>query len=543
MNNVRLIDQYPAFHAVVGLITVLLALREWFAVVDHLSVSKLRVTTLLLHAAVSIVLAKILFSSFIKLNFYRCARSLGCGPVAVHPHMDPILGLDLLLEAIPKLKSHKGIQWMSDRLTQYGNTHFHLTLGGEWVILTNEPENIKTILRTKFDDWPIGGIRLAAVLPILGENSIFSTNGEAWRHNRAVLRPSFVRDQVADLACFDKHTSNMLARIPRDGSSTVDIQALLQDMTMDSASDFLFGYSTNMSTDHPEPGAREFATAFDLANEECANKTRINPILFRFPHKRLDANVRIEREFIRKYLRKAAADRKERFARGDPSKRPYVFLDELLEQHHPEEYLMDQLLSVIIAGRDTTAMAITTTVWYLARNPACVEKLREEIADLGKRDPTWEELKDMKYLQNIIREGLRLIPPQSTNSRIANKDTVLPRGGGPDGRQPILVRKNQAVRWSSMSMQRRTDPYGADADVFRPERWEEKGNNWVYIPFSGGPRICPGQQFALTQVSYVLLRLFQTFKTIEARDDDELRLLPTLTVSFALGCKVVLTPA
>jgi cytochrome P450 len=59
-----------------------------------------------------------------------------------------------------------------------------------------------------------------------------------------------------------------------------------------------------------------------------------------------------------------------------------------------------------------------------------------------------------------------------TNARTANKDTILPRGGGPDGKQPILVQKGQSVRWDLMSMHRRTDIYGPDADEFRPERWE-----------------------------------------------------------------------
>lgn len=74
-----------------------------------------------------------------------------------------------------------------------------------------------------------------------------------------------------------------------------------------------------------------------------------------------------------------------------------------------------------------------------------------------------------------MHTGLRLIPPVPTNSRKANKDTVLPRGGGPDGKQPVLVPAGQAVRWSLMSMQRRTDIYGPDADEFRPERWEDDG--------------------------------------------------------------------
>lgn len=72
----------------------------------------------------------------------------------------------------------------------------------------------------------------------------------------------------------------------------------------------------------------------------------------------------------------------------------------------------------------------------------------------------------------LVRTALRLCPPVATNSRASNKDTVLPRGGGPDGKQPILVPKGTSVRWSLYSMHRDKNIYGSDADEFRPERWD-----------------------------------------------------------------------
>lgn len=410
MAKIRELDQQPHFHAVIAVVLIPLAVQESRAVwqggkalLQGPSNSKLHLFTLLYHLGLFALFHNLLVGSVRKFLFYRRARSLGCGTVPVYPHKDPVLGLDLLLQARPRLKSHTVIQWISERLAKYG-THYHVTLGGEWVLLTDEPENIKAILGTKFDRFPIGGPRLLASLPILGPNSVFSTNGERWQHNRAVLRPAFVRDQVADLACFDKHTSNMIRKIPRDGS-TIDMQKLLQDMTMDSSTDFLLGYSTNMLTDHPAPGADVFIKAFSLASDESAKMGRMMPILLRLPHPTLDSHVKIVREFIRSYLKRAEADREERAARGEPRKRSYVFLDELLDQGHTEEYLTDQLLSVMIAGRDTTAMAITSTLWFLARSPQAVEKLRDEVAGVGAQDPTWEQLKNMKYLNNVIKES------------------------------------------------------------------------------------------------------------------------------------------
>jgi cytochrome P450 len=100
---------------------------------------------------------------------------------------------------------------------------------------------------------------------------------------------------------------------------------------------------------------------------------------------------------------------------------------------------------------------------------------------------------------------LRLYPSVPINSRTALKTTTLPVGGGKDGRSPILVRKGEAVGYCVYSMHRRCDLYGQDADVFRPERWEDdpvKGPNlknigWAYVPFNAGPRVCLGRTFSL----------------------------------------------
>lgn len=95
------------------------------------------------------------------------------------------------------------------------------------------------------------------------------------------------------------------------------------------------------------------------------------------------------------------------------------------------------------------------------------------------------------------------------------KDTTLPTGGGPNQLSPIAVRKGQVVLFSVYVMQRRKDLWGEDALDFRPERWEERIAAWQFLPFLGGPRICLGQQFALTEASFLLCRVLQQFDAIE----------------------------
>jgi cytochrome P450 len=122
--------------------------------------------------------------------------------------------------------------------------------------------------------------------------------------------------------------------------------------------------------------------------------------------------------------------------------------------------------------------------------------------------------------------------------------TTLPRGGGPDGKSKVLLPKNSLVGYSAWALHRNTAIYGADADDFRPQRWESLRVGWEYIPFNGGPRICLGQQYALTEASYVIIRLLQTFKDLDNRDPVlEFKEALTLTLASATGTKVALTPA
>ena len=93
-------------------------------------------------------------------------------------------------------------------------------------------------------------------------------------------------------------------------------------------------------------------------------------------------------------------------------------------------------------------------------------------------------------------------------------------------------------------MHRRKDYYGADANEYRPERWADPTfrPGWAYIPFSGGPRICVGQQFALTEAGYTIVRMMQKYKAVEKRDNTPYQECVRITLSLNNGVKVGLVP-
>jgi len=204
---------------------------------------------------------------------------------------------------------------------------------------------------------------------------------------------------------------------------------------------------------------------------------------------------------------------------------------------------------VLLAGRDTTACCLSWTFRLLVRHDTVMDRLRREISSvMGNSEyPTREQIKRMPYLACVIKESLRLYPPVPLNNRQATKTTMLPTGGGPDGNSPILVRKGEVVVFSQYVNSRRKNIYGPDADDFRPERWEgqELANiGWAYFPFNGGPRQCLGQDLALMEISYTIVRLLQSYSliTLPMSENTEQvgmeRQRLTLVLSSADGCRV-----
>lgn len=172
-----------------------------------------------------------------KADYLFKMKARGCKQAPTYPHKDPVLGSDWVRASLAKQAHHGLLAWWQGLFATLGNT-FWVKTPSNWVVMTIEPENLKAILASSFNDWAIIGPRQDATVPILGKDAIFVANGQPWHDARALMRPMFVRNEIADLGCFERHTGNVISRIPKDGQ-TVDLQALLYMMTMDSATDFM----------------------------------------------------------------------------------------------------------------------------------------------------------------------------------------------------------------------------------------------------------------------------------------------------------------
>ncbi|KAJ5713476.1 n-alkane-inducible cytochrome P450 [Penicillium malachiteum] len=471
------------------------------------------------------------------LSDWGFAQRNGCGEVTKMPSY--IFGLDILWDFIKATNNNYAIDLVEDWQRKFGRT-FQLRLGRK-LILTSEPKNFQAILATQFEDFDLGS-RNDAAHPMLGDG-IFASDGKIWEQSRALLRPNFVRNQIADIAVYEHHVSQLVKCMPVDGS-TVDLQDLFYKMTIDSATEFLFGRSFNTLGGRESEASKSFAKNWHIASNGMIIRMRLGPLRWLSNLNRSYTKaIAAVRSFVRDVVQEALEHKELQESNQDekPPSQSYVFLHELATRTQDEKVLTDQLLNILLAGRDTTAAFLSFTFFLLSRREDVWSKLRAEVLNFDKR-PSFEDLKSMKYLTWVMNETLRLYPLIPLNVRMANKRTVLPTGGGSCGTLPIFISKGQEVMYCAYSAHRLPEVYGQDASEFRPERWENLKPGWAYIPFNGGPRICIGQQFALTEASYTIVRILQEFESIESRDSEPFKELIGLTLSMKNGAKVALTP-
>jgi cytochrome P450 len=174
----------------------------------------------------------------------------------------------------------------------------------------------------------------------------------------------------------------------------------------------------------------------------------------------------------------------------------YNFLHAIAGYTNDRLMLRDQLVSTLLAGCDTTACTLTWAIYHSSMEPHIIAKLCQEIIDaVGyERISTYQDLKDMKYLQNIMKETLRLYYIVPYNVHVALIDTTLPTGGGKNGQQKIGILKGTQIAYSPLVMQRRKDLYPLPetgfpvVEQFVPERWDNwTPRSWTYIPFNNDP--------------------------------------------------------
>jgi cytochrome P450 len=364
----------------------------------------------LVSSPITLVVAGALLSYLIfsRLQLYLNRRSFirqnGCEPCPKRYNKDPILGWDVIKQNIANKDQRKMLERNQQRFKDMGVNTYLTRMLHMPMITTCEPENIKTVLSLRFKDYSFGN-RYLAFAPLLGDG-IFNSDGEKWQNSRHLLRPNFARDQIADLEAFDRHFKLMLKQIPRDGS-TVDLQTLFFKLTIDSATEFLFNHSTNslrMSEDETDNEDAIFARAFQFAQDDIITRLRWNALNFLRSNKEGEDALKICHTYVDKFVDEAIREHQADKAAGKSDDDRYIFIKELVKQTNDKTRIRSELMNILLAGRDTTASLLSNMFFQIALRPDIWAKLREEVAPLEGRLPTYEELRNMKYLKYCLNE-------------------------------------------------------------------------------------------------------------------------------------------
>ncbi|OAA53532.1 Cytochrome P450 [Cordyceps fumosorosea ARSEF 2679] len=489
----------------------------------------------------SACLSAILLSRF--LPFTRRDRrptAKGCLPEPRVFQWDVFFGLDIPISQGRALQQNRYLEWLRDLHASMPRTKtFSVNFGGYRWIYSIEPEILKAVYATNFQDFGVEPIRQHPPgFKPFAEKGVSTSDGEDWAFSRSLIKPFFERSVYVSTDRVKPFADKFLTFIPEDGE-TFDIQPLLQRWFLDMTSEFIFGKSQDSMT-HPERAEVIWAMADVLRGTRLRAQTY--KILWAFNWDWWFKAIEKVHGFLNPYIRSTLAElaeRQQRVKEGLPvGEERTDLLWSMATMLPEEEALRSQVCIIFVPNNDTTSIFIAHCLYFLARHPDAWRKLREEVTAVGDAPITFELLRNMKYLNGIMNETHRLIPNNVTQIRSALSDVVLPLGGGPDGKAPLDVRKGDIVSVTKTVMYRDPDRWGADADEYRPERWDGMRGGWHFLPYGGGPRRCPAQMMVQNESGYMLCRLARRYARIEARDKEPYRARMRIGPSSLHGVKI-----
>ena len=381
------------------------------------------------------------------------------------------------------LSYRKGpLPFFQNLAAQFGDLSF-FRLGPQEAFFLNRPDYIKDVLVTSHSSFH-KGLALQRAKRLLGEG-LLTSEDEVHRRQRRLAQPAFHRSRIASYAGVMTTYGLQTSARWRDGD-TLDMSAEMMQLTLGIVGKTLF--DADVVSDAQEVG-EAMTVVMDLFNTitipffELIQKLPL-PQLRRFDAAKARLDAIIYRLIEQRRL--AGEDR------GDLLSMLLLAQDtEVDGGGMTDEQLRDELMTIFLAGHETTANALTWTWYLLSQNPEAETRLHEEIDRvLAGRVPGFDDVAKLKYTEMVLAESMRLYPPAWALGRLAMEDFEI---GG------YMVTKKSLVLMSQYVMHR--DPrYFAEPFKFNPERWtseaRESRPQFSYFPFGGGPRRCIGEGFA-----------------------------------------------
>ena len=403
---------------------------------------------------------------------------------------------------------------------------------GRRTFLVNDPAGVKQVLLDRVENYPKAREEVEALGSLFG-NGILTSGGETWRAHRRIMAPAFDPRSLQGYApAMAQTTEDFLPRwraLP-DGAA-IDVGEEMTQLTLEIISGTMFSSDMGRMTDLVE-------RTFQAAMAKLAfGLPDILPVIGRMRMKR---RIREIHEIFRELDGEVAAliaDRAKTLGDG-----PNDLLSRLVAAEDGESgagmtpaEIRDQVVTIFVAGHETTAVAMTW-IWYLlSQHPAEEAKLHAELdAVLGGRTPTQADLANLPYTRMVIDEAMRLYPPAPGLSirRAVEADTICGQA----------IAKGGMIAVTPWILHRHTQLWERP-ERFEPERFSAARSvgrsRYGYIPFGGGPRVCIGMSLALTEASIILATLAQHFR-LDLALDCEVALAPRITLRPKNPMKMIL---
>jgi len=460
----------------------------------------------------------------------------------------PIIGcLPLFGVLISEVLKAKHLDFAAGIHEKFGKTFCSHTYLGPWWIMTTNPKNVEYMLSGNFKNYPKGSFMTDKLGDLLG-HGIFNADGQNWLHQRKTASQMFTQKLFKEhIWVVVNRNATKLRDIMLEAADSVDagqpldVFNLMNRFTLDTIGEIGFGKSIGSLEDSTSP----FLKSFDRAQQI---------VFFRF----LFAGWKVLRwmgwgfesetaehfNVLDGYSRNVVRELRDRIANEAgqtptgadfEARKSFVGLflaDAAKKGAEPtEDYLRDLVLNFLIAGRDTTAQALSWTIYCLCNHPEIARKARDEIREVcGVKGPDYDDVNRLPYLQAIIHEVLRLYPSVPINPKFPDNDDTLPDG--------TFVPRGTAVFYNSYAMGRCKSIWGEDAKEFRPERWLEMTtmpSNYSYPVFHAGPRECLGRRLAQVEMKTCLAMLLPVLSFELAVPASEITTDCQLTIGMATG--------
>jgi cytochrome P450 len=369
--------------------------------------------------------------------------------------------------------------------------------------LISHPDGVKHVLQEHVKNYTKDHISYGMVRWITG-NGLLTSQGDFWLRQRRLAQPAFHRQRLAAMGdLMVTRTEQMLERWEERVAAgrSFDMGAEMMQLALDIVGDALFG--TNVARQ-----AAAVEHSFTILSAQVVDRFRSFNIIPPVLPTRADRAWRAAAAEMDEVVYAIIAERRRTNAdTGDLLSMLMLAKDEDTGEQMSDKQLRDEVLTMLVAGHETTATALTWAWGLLDTHPEIAERLYGELDTvLGGRRPTMADVPQLAYTRMIIDETLRLYPPVYILSRqVAADDEIggyrIPKGSAVDI-SPYIVHRHPA--------------FWAEPERFNPERFSPEQaaarHKYAYIPFSTGPRMCIGNTFALIEATLVLATVAQRFR-------------------------------